>query len=387
VANADPAACLAACAEGVRAAIDRVLASGRFILGPEVEAFEREFAAWTGVGLGIAVANGTDALEIALRACGLRPGDGVVVPANTVSATAAAVTAAGGRLVPCDCDARTMCLSPARLAGLLAGPRGGGVRFVVPVHLYGHPCAMPEIEAVARRHGLTIVEDCAQAHGAAIAGRKAGAWGRAAAFSFYPTKNLAALGDGGAVLTGDPEVAERARALRQYGWRERYVSSGDGGRNSRLDEIQAAVLRVRLGRLEAENLRRRALAARYFAALAGEDVCLPPGDEGGAYPVYHQFVVRTAQRDGLRAWLAERGVIAQVLYPQPVHRQPAFAAWAPDGAELAECESACARVLSLPVHAALADADADRAAALVRAWLRAGRPAAPDTGGAPGPKA
>ena len=373
IANADPGANLAACAEEVRAAIERVLASGRYILGPEVEAFEREFSAWLGPQYCVTVANGTDALEFALRAAGVRPGDGVVAPANTVSATIAAILGAGARPVLCDVDPRTMCLSPARLAELLASPRGAGVRAVVPVHLYGQPCAMVEIAALAGQHDLLVVEDGAQAHGAGIENRKVGTWGHAAAFSFYPTKNLAALGDGGAVVTNDAELAGRVRALRQYGWRQRYVSVDDGGRNSRLDELQAAILRVRLRFLDAENQRRRDLARRYGARLAGADLRLPPWN-GDFRPVFHQFAIRTAERDSLVAWLAERGVVAAVLYPVPVHRQPAYAAWAPPETEaLVECERCCAEVLSLPVHPALTEADIDFVAAQVLDWLRLGR--------------
>ena len=377
IANADPKANLATCAAEVRAAIARVLDSGRYILGPEVAAFEGEFAAWLGAKACVTVANGTDAIELALRAVGVRAGDGVVVPANTVSATIAAVVAAGGTPVFGDVDPATMTLSPGRLRELLDSPRGAAVRALVPVHLYGQPCAMPEFMALAGERGLKVVEDCAQAHGAVIGGRKVGTWGHAAAFSFYPTKNLAALGDGGAVATNDERVAADVQALRQYGWRERYVSSGDGGRNSRLDEMQAAVLRVRLPHLDAENARRRELAAVYARELAGTDVVPPPSPNGEIVPVFHQYAVRTAGREALRVWLEARGIVAQALYPVPLHRQPAFAAWAPDGAgALAECERCCAEVLSLPVHPALTERDIRQVVAAVREWYKTGRPGA-----------
>ena len=375
IANADPKANLAACDAEVRAAIARVLDSGRYILGPEVAAFEREFAAWLGCTTCLSVANGTDAIELALRAVGLQAGDGVVVPANTVSATIAAVIAAGGIPVFCDVDPATMTLSPGTLRELLDTPRGRVVRAVVPVHLYGQPCAMAPIVALAEERGLQVVEDCAQAHGAMIVARKVGTWGHAAAFSFYPTKNLAALGDGGAVATSDPLVAARVQALRQYGWQERYVSSGDGGRNSRLDEIQAAVLRVRLPRLDAENARRRGLAAIYARELSGTGLALPPQPGEAAVPVFHQYAVRTTGRERLRLWLEAHGIVAQALYPMPLHRQPAFAKWAPDDpGALAVCERCCAEVLSLPVHAALTDAEVRQVAAAVREWTKAGRP-------------
>ncbi|MFT3829273.1 MAG: DegT/DnrJ/EryC1/StrS family aminotransferase [Opitutaceae bacterium] len=375
IANADPKANLAAYADEVRAAIARVLESGRYILGPEVNAFETEFATWLGAAHCATVANGTDAIEIALRAAGVRPGDGVVLPANTVSATIAGVLAAGGVPVFCDVESATMNLSPARLRALLSSPRAAGVRAIVPVHLYGQPCAMPEILALAAERGLLVVEDCAQAHGAAIGERKMGTLGHAAAFSFYPTKNLAALGDGGAVVTNDPRIAADAQALRQYGWRERYVSTGEGGRNSRLDELQAAVLRVRLGHLTAENARRRELAALYVSELAGTGLTLPPQPGAEAVPVFHQYAVRTAGRERLRLWLEARGIVAQALYPVPLHRQPAFARWAPaEAGALAECERCCAEALSLPVHPALHDADVRAVAGAVRAWVQAGRP-------------
>lgn len=372
IANADPKANLAACADDVRAAIARVLDSGRYILGPEVVAFEREFAAWLGSASCLTVANGTDAVELALRAVGVRAGDGVVIPANTVSATIAAVIAAGGVPVFCDVDPVTMNLAPAKLRELLRSPRGAAVRAIVPVHLYGHPCAMTEIAALAEERGLLVVEDCAQAHGASVGPRKVGTWGHAAAFSFYPTKNLAALGDGGAVVTNDPEVAARVQALRQYGWQERYVSTGDGGRNSRLDEIQAAVLRVRLRHLDAENSRRRTLAALYASELAGTRLLLPPQPDG-VMPVFHQYAIRTPGRERLRLWLEARGIVGQALYPMPLHRQPAFARWAPaEAGALAECERCCAEVLSLPVHPALTEGEVRQVAGAVREWLAAG---------------
>lgn len=388
IANADPKANLAACAADVRAAIARVLDSGRYILGPEVVAFEREFAAWLGSDFCFGVANGTDAVELALRAAGIRSGDGVVLPANTVSATIAAVLAAGGVPVFCDVDPITMNLAPDRLRELLQSPRGAAVRAIVPVHLYGHPCDMPAILVLAEERGLRVVEDCAQAHGAALGARKVGTWGHAAAFSFYPTKNLAALGDGGAVTTSVPAIAARVQALRQYGWQERYISTGDGGRNSRLDEIQAAVLRVRLLHLDAENRRRRELAARYTTALAGisgvsggksdrQPIQLPP-PPNDAVPVFHQYAIRTSGREGLRLWLEARGIVAQALYPVPLHHQPAFARWTPtEAGALAQCERCCAEVLSLPVHPALRESEIDTVAAAVLDWVRAARPATP----------
>jgi len=224
--------------------------------------------------------------------------------------------------------------------------RGAPLKAIVPVHLYGHPADMPAIMAIADRYGLRVIEDCAQSHGAAAGGRRTGAWGHMAAFSFYPTKNLGALGDGGAVATDDPILAQRLRSLREYGWRQRYVSE-ETGMNSRLDELQAAVLRVKLRRLDSENERRRELAAAYDAALSGSDVELPQRADEVVH-VYHQYVIRSAHRDSLRAWLREQGVGTLVHYPVPVHLQPAYQGRVRHGS-LARTEDAAREVLSLPM--------------------------------------
>lgn len=359
---ADPLAGYLAHAEEIRTAIDRVLAGGRYILGPEVEAFEREFAAYHGGGLVVGVANGTEALELALRAVGVTAGDSVATVANSASATAAAIQQIGARPVFVEIEAATMVMASAALATVLAAQK---IKAVVPVHLYGHPAAMPAIIELARQHGAKVVEDAAQAHGATVGGRKAGTWGDAAAYSFYPTKNLGALGDGGAVFTRDPALAERVRLLRQYGWRQRYVSETPG-RNSRLDEIQAAILRIKLRHLDAENAARRRLAARYLAALAGGALQLP-ATAADVEPVWHQFAVRTPRRDALLAHLAARDIHGSALYPVPIHRQPAYA---DSAARLPETERACAEVLCLPVHPALATGDVDRVTEEILRWSR-----------------
>ena len=362
--SADPKAAYLLHADEIRAAIDRVLAGGRYILGPEVEAFEREFAAYHGGGHAIGVANGTEALELALRAVGVGPGDLVATVANTASATVAAIQQIGARAVFVEIDAATMVMSPAALATVLAA-HAGKVKAVVPVHLYGHPAAMPAIVDVAGRHGAKVVEDCAQAHGAAIAGRKTGTWSEAAAYSFYPTKNLGALGDGGAGFTRDADLAARVQLLRQYGWRTRYVSDIPG-RNSRLDELQAAILRVKLRHLEAENAVRRALAARYLKNLPGGSLQLP-ATAPGAEPVWHQFAVCSSRRDALQAHLASRDIHCGVLYPLPIYRQPAYA---DRTVQLAETERACSEVLCLPVHPALTTGDVDRVGEEILRWFR-----------------
>jgi dTDP-4-amino-4,6-dideoxygalactose transaminase len=258
-----------------------------------------------------------------------------------------------------DVDPQTYTLDPNRLEETLRrlDRRAGRPRAVIPVHLYGHPADMPAVLDVARRHELIVIEDCAQSHGAALNGHRTGTFGQGAAFSFYPTKNLGALGDGGAVVTGDAELAARARLLREYGWRERYVSELPG-MNTRLDEIQAAILRAKLPHLDAENARRRALAARYDRALDGTGLG-PPAVRGDVTHVYHQYVVRSRRRDELKAYLQARGVGTAIHYPVPVHMQPAYQGRVALGVGgLAETERAAREVLSLPMYPQLTDEQA-----------------------------
>ncbi|HYP16130.1 MAG TPA: DegT/DnrJ/EryC1/StrS family aminotransferase [Opitutus sp.] len=362
--TADPKACYVAHEAEIRAAVERVLASGRYVLGPEVEGFEREFSAYQESGVTIGVANGTEAIELALRAVGVKRGDAVATVANTVSATVSAIEQIGARPVFVEIDGETMTMSADALGPVLER-HAGTVKAVLPVHLYGQPADMVRIGALAERFGAAVVEDCAQAHGARWQGRRVGTWGHAAAFSFYPTKNLGALGDGGAVFSRDAAVGERVRLLRQYGWRERYVSELPG-RNSRLDELQAAILRVKLRYLESENEHRRQLARRYLERLRDSGLRLPVV-AAGSEPVWHQFVVRSRERDGLREHLAREQIMTGVLYPVPVHRQPAYNE---DGLHLPETEQACAEVLSLPLHPALSAGDVDTVCAQILRWPR-----------------
>lgn len=359
ISYADPRACLAPHLDAVQAAIERVLRSGRYILGPEVETFEQAWAAYLGGGHAVGVANGTDAIELALRAVGVRPGDRVATVANTVSATAAAIQATGAVPVFVEIDPASMTMDPAALDAALVL---GAVKAVVPVHLYGRPAAMDAILEAARRHGAAVVEDCAQAHGATIAGQAVGTFGDAAAFSFYPTKNLGALGDGGAVVTRDEATAERVRSLRQYGWKRRYLSD-EPGRNSRLDELQAAILRALLPSLDPANRQRAELARRYLQRLSDGPWRLPLADDA-TVSAWHQFTLRTPRRDEVLAALAAKGIQAGVLYPVPLHRQPAFA----QAVSLPTTEAACAEVLCLPVHPALSAADIDRVADEILRW-------------------
>ena len=351
----------------IDAAVGRVLAGGWYILGPEVSAFEAEFAAWLGVSHTVGLASGTDAVLLALRGLGIGPGDEVISVSHTAVATVAAIELAAATPRLADIDPATYTLDPAQLAAAIT-PQ---TRAVVPVHLYGAPADMDAILAVARAHGLFVVEDCAQAHGAAYKGRTVGTMGDAAAFSFYPTKNLGALGDGGAVATNDAATAERVRLLRQYGWRERYVSDV-AGTNSRLDELQAAILRVRLRHLDVENAARRRLAARYDAALAGLPVGLP-ANRPDTCPVYHLYVIRAAARDALAAHLRGRNIGTGVHYPVPIHRQPAYARLGYGPGSLPASEAAAAEVLSLPMYPDLPEAAVDMVAATIREFYEVRR--------------
>ena len=335
----------------IERAIGDVLGRGWFILGPALEEFEQAFAQWCGAEHAVGVASGTDAISLALQAVGVSAGDEVITVANTCAPTVTAITAIGAVPVLADADPATATIDPRSVQAAIT-PRTAAI---VPVHLYGRCAEMPAILEIARRHGLAVVEDAAQAHGARIEGRPAGTLADAAAFSFYPTKNLGAVGDAGAVTTNDANVADRVRAARNYGYRER-DNALVAGRNSRLDEMQAAVLSVRLRRLTQENARRRVLAERYLEALADCKRIRRPVQAPGHEPAWHLFVVRTADRDGLREHLASQGVQTLVHYPRAIHRQPAFAELDRPG-QLEVSERLCDEVLSLPLHPGLSDSD------------------------------
>lgn len=337
--------------------------SGHYILGPELDAFEKEFTAWLGTGGTVGVANGTDAIELALLAAGIGPGDKVVTVANTVTATVSAIVATGAKPVFVDIEPGTMLMDIGALETMLSTLRDPKIKAVVPVHLYGQAVDMPRLMDVAARHNLFVMEDCAQAHGALVGGKKAGSWGPLASFSFYPTKNIGAFGDAGAVTGCDAALLEKVRLLRQYGWRKRYVSDHHG-RNSRLDELQAAILRVQLGRLEAGNRRRDEIARHYLAALKDTPLRLPVIAEGRTH-TWHQFVVRTPRRDELQAHLAKKDIVCGVLYPMPIHRQPAYH---DASLSLPHTEQTCAEVLCLPLHPWLAAEDVSRVAGEVASW-------------------
>jgi dTDP-4-amino-4,6-dideoxygalactose transaminase len=350
--------------EAIDGAIARVLESGWYILGGEVVAFEREFAAYLGAKHAVAVASGTDALHLSLRACGVGPGDFVLTVSHTAVATAAAIGLCAASPVFVDIVPDGYTMDPDRLEDAVRGFRGGRLKAVVPVHLYGHPADMEAILGIARRHDLRVVEDCAQSHGATFRGKRTGTLGDIAAFSFYPTKNLGALGDGGMVVTDDPDLAENVRLLREYGWKERYVSTVEG-LNSRLDELQAAVVRVKLPHLDAENEIRRGIAAIYDTLLAESALALPKTGPDVTH-VYHQYVIRTSRRDALKTHLKEKGIGTLIHYPVPVHRQPAYARRLQWTAPLPITEDIAGQILSLPMFPELREEQARTVAREIR---------------------
>lgn len=334
-------------------AVQQVLDSHWYVLGQQVQGFEVEFARYIGTEHCVSVANGTDALELALRAVGVSLGDKVVTVANAGFYSSTAIHAIGAVPLYVDVDEDSLSLSVAALEQALVTQPAA----VIVTHLYGQMADMPALSALCQRAGVPLIEDCAQAHGAALSGRKAGSWGQLACFSFYPTKNLGALGDGGAITTSDAVLAASLRTLRQYGWSHKYTVAVSGGRNSRLDEMQAAILRAKLPLLDAHNALRRHIAARYNMAFTA----LPlqcPASVGEDY-VAHLYVVRTPQRAALRAFLQAHGIATDVHYPIADHLQPAYP-YANFVGALEVTQAACARVLSLPCYPGMSDADVDR---------------------------
>jgi dTDP-4-amino-4,6-dideoxygalactose transaminase len=335
--------------EEIDAAVERVLTSGWFILGQEVQAFEEEFASYLGVSHAVGVGSGTEALHLALLACDVGPGDEVITVSHTAVATVAAIELAGAKPVFVDIDPSTYTMDPSQLENKI-GPE---TKVILPVHLYGQTADMEPILEAARLHGLTVVEDAAQAHGAEYKGRKAGSLGDLASFSFYPTKNLGAYGDGGMVVSNNPALAERVSLLRQYGWRDRYVSSYKG-LNSRLDELQAAILRVKLRWLDKWNARRREHTGLYNRRLQDTGVILPAEPDYSKH-CYHLYVIRSKRRDELQRFLRDNGVGAIAHYPVPVHLQDAYTDLAVSAGTLPSTEQCAREVLSLPVAPELSD--------------------------------
>lgn len=360
----------------IDSAIRRVLDNGWYILGEEVKAFEKEFAAFVGTDHALGVASGTDALIVALKMLGIGAGDAVLTVSHTAVATVAAIECTGATPVLLDIDPLTFTMDPDALAAVLADWRGNRALFggavpkaVIPVHLYGHMADLPAISAIARQYDLSVIEDCAQAHGARLDGKSAGSWGDLAAFSFYPTKNLGAIGDGGAVTLNAGDLLENGQMIREYGWRDR--QSVIPGMNSRLDELQAAILRVKLAGLAADNHARQKIARLYDDGLAGvvETPALRPGQ--AIEHVYHQYVIQTDRRDELRTWLREKqDIIALVHYPLAAHQQPAYSNRnLSAGRELVHTEAACGRILSLPMYPELPLADTQRVVDAIRLFF------------------
>ncbi len=344
-------------------ALERVIRSGRYILGNEVRLFEEEFAAFVGAEHCIGVGNGTDAIALALRAMGVAPGDEVITVSHTAVATVAAIEQIGAIPVFADIDPTTRCIDPLAISPLVTDT----TRAVVVVHIYGQPADMPRIMDIASAHKLLVLEDCAQAHGAAIGGRQVGTFGNAAAFSFYPTKNLGALGDGGAVTTSDPHIAATCLALREYGWRERYISAIPGF-NSRLDELQAAILRVKLPYLHQDNARRATIAARYAKVLRDSIIGYPATIPDSIHAM-HLYVIESDRRDELSGFLAAEGVCTARHYPVPIHRQAAYRGRIRGANDLPFTERLYERILSLPMYPELSDEMVDVVCNALYKWV------------------
>ena len=339
-----------------------MLESNQYILGHSVTAFESAFAEYIGVPYAVGVASGTDAIHLALRAAGIQAGAEVITVSHTAVATVVGIEMAGAKPVFVDVEENTYTIDPAQVERAITAR----TKAIVPVHLYGQPANLDELEFIARRHNLSIIEDCAQAHGALHRGRKVGSQGVAGCFSFYPTKNLGAIGDGGMVVTGRKDVCDNLRELRQYGWRQRYVSDSRGF-NSRLDELQAAILLAKLPRLDAGNARRNEIAERYTRRLAGASACTPRASIGTT-SAFHLYVIRHSRRDALRDRLAAEGIGTGIHYPTPVHLQPAYAHLGGGAGSLPTTERIAGEILSLPLYPELPPEAADAVAECICAF-------------------
>jgi dTDP-4-amino-4,6-dideoxygalactose transaminase len=358
--QANPGAGYRALKAEIDDAVARALSSGWYILGNELRAFEAEFAQWLGVSHVIGCGNGTDAIALALRSLGIGPGCTVVTVSHTAVATVAAIEMTGATPLLIDIDPIHYTMDPDALRRVLEQPPTGlpPIKAVIPVHLYGQSADLDRIIPLCRTHGAVLIEDCAQAHGARLHGQRVGTFGDAATFSFYPTKNLGALGDGGAVAVSDPDLAARIAGLRQYGWHKHYISD-EVGVNSRLDEVQAAILRVKLVHLDSQNARRAEIAAAYAAALKDGPIKAPQQREDADH-VYHLYVTRSHDRDQHQATFKNNGIGTGIHYPVPVHLQPAYAgrvALGPSGCP--ETERAAGEILSLPIYPELTDAEVE----------------------------
>jgi len=337
--------------EEIDDAIMQVLDRGWYILGKEVEAFEDEFSAYIGTKYGIGVGSGTEGLHLSLTACGIGIGDEVITVSHTAVATVAAIEQAGATPVMVDIEPDFFTIDPQKITNAITSK----TKAIIPVHLYGQPVDLYPILEIASTFELRVIEDCAQAHGATFKGKRVGAYGDLACFSFYPTKNLGALGDGGIIVTDQPELAHRLSLLREYGWAERYVSFISGW-NSRLDEIQAAILRVKLRYLDQDNAARNRIAEIYQDGLSDCGIILPICRKEASH-VYHQYVIRTPRRDALKQHLKEKGIAALIHYPAPVHLNPAYQDRLAGRENLKETERAAQEILSLPIYPELKKKD------------------------------
>ncbi|HDO7894216.1 TPA: DegT/DnrJ/EryC1/StrS family aminotransferase [Legionella pneumophila] len=347
----------------IKNAIDKVIASGRLVLGPEVEKFERSFALYLGANYCVSVGNGTDAIELALKAIGIESGDSVATVANAGMYTTSALLAINAKPYFMDVDLNTHNVTFSEVASAIEA----NVKAVVVTHLYG--LAIPEISLIAeycRKNGVALLEDCAQAHGATIDDKKVGTFGDVASFSFYPTKNLGALGDGGAIVTNDLKIAEKIRSLRQYGWTAKYKSEINGARNSRLDEIQAAILSEFLPNLDEANARRRAIATTYTNQIKHRDVIVPSAAKNNY--VAHLYVIRSTHRDLLREYLYQLNIASEVHYPTPDYRQPILRA-SFDTAYLQNTERLVNEILTLPCYPEMSNEDVNYVITAINSWF------------------
>lgn len=365
---ANPGAEVRALYQEILDALESVMSDGRYIQGPESDAFEKEFAAFCRVSAGIGVASGTDALHLALRGLGLGAGDEVITASHTAIATVAAIQMAGATPILVDVEPDTYTIDPERLTAAI-GPKTAAV---LPVHLYGQVCDMDAVMTIARRSGLKVIEDCAQAHGATYGDHPVGGFGDAGCFSFYPTKNLGALGDGGMIVSNDLELVERLRRLRQYGWDKDRLAT-EAGWNSRLDDIHAAVLRVKLSQFDARARRRRDIAAQYDAAFRGLPMALPVARPHATH-AYHLYVVAlpdTSARDRMRSWLSDQEIGTSIHYPVPVHLQPAYHGRIETRGGMTVTEDLASRIISLPLYPDLTDDEVESVCAAVASFFSA----------------
>jgi len=342
-------------------AVSKVLEGDRYILGKEVISFEEQFSKYIGASFGIGVGSGTEALHIALSAMGIGPGDEVITPSHTAVATVSAIVSCGAKPVFVEVEPDHYTVDPHKIRASLSK----NTKAIIVVHIYGHPADMDPIMEIARNAGIKVVEDCAQAHGAEYKHKKVGSIGDVGCFSFYPTKNLGAIGDGGMIVTNDASVSEKARLIREYGWKERYVSDIHGW-NSRLDEIQAAILKIKLRYLDQDNQKRISIAERYSKELSSLPVRLPSVNKDSKH-VFHLYVVRTKDRDKLITFLKDNGVQALVHYPKPVHMQPAYRQ---NGSGLQDTEKISEEIISLPIFPELSFEEIEKICVLVKKFYK-----------------